>query len=109
MPPAKNISALGFRDYVRLRRLVKADGKTPTIEVTQHNQDKVTYEDAYLAMEDMVTDLQKWTNRLNEYNSDLISALCSYLYAKKLITKQDMNGIASDAMKIWKEAKNDEE
>lgn len=109
MPPAKNISALGFRDYVRLRRLVKADGKQPTIEVTQHNSETVTYKEAYEALEDTIVDLQHYATRLNEYNSDLISTLCAYLYSKKIITKQDMDEIANNAMKIWKEAKNDEE
>lgn len=103
MPPAQNISALGFRDYVRIRRLVHADGKNPTIEVTQHNKDTVTYVEAYGVIEDVINELEDYVQRTNEYTTNLVSALCGTLYDRHLVSKKDVEQIGQIAEKLWKD------
>ena len=107
LPPVKNISALGFNDYVRIRRLVKHDGKSPTIEVTQHDKDTVTYYEAYQALLDVSSDQQAYSMHLNEYTTNLVSALCTMLYQHKVLSEAEIKQIGNIAEKLWQENKGE--
>lgn len=99
----KNLSNVSFEDYVRIRRAVKHDGKLPTEVITQHNKDKVTFSEAFNVIEDTIKEFQNYSLRLNDYNTDLVSALCSRLYELKILTEKDVQLIVNIASKNWEE------
>lgn len=103
MPSLRNLSALSFIDYVRLRDLVKHDGKLPTEVISQHDKDELTYEEAY----NQIKELQHYADTWYEYNSNLSSAIVTLLYTKGLITKKEMENIPKIATELLK--KDEEE
>lgn len=108
LPPIKNISALSFQDYVRIRRLVDHEGKLPTIEVTQHDKDTVTFYDAYAALKDLANDSHEYAMNLNEYTTNLVSSLCSLLVSHKVLSEKEVAEIGNFAEKLWKENRGKE-
>lgn len=103
MPDIKNLSSVGFEDYVKIKRTVKHDGKLPTEVIAQHDKDKVTFKEAYNVIEDTINEFQNYSIRLNDYNTDLVSALCSRLYELKILTEKDVQLIVNIASKNWEE------
>lgn len=103
MPDIKNLSSVGFEDYVKIKRTVKHDGKLPTEVIAQHDKDKVTFKEAYNVIEDTIKEFQNYSIRLNDYNTDLVSALCSRLYELKVLTEKDVQLIVNIASKNWEE------
>lgn len=103
MPDIKNLSSVGFEDYVKIKRTVKHDGKLPTEVIAQHDKDKVTFKGAYNVIEDTINEFQNYSIRLNDYNTDLVSALCSRLYELKILTEKDVQLIVNIASKNWEE------
>lgn len=99
----KNLSNVSFEDYVRIKRAVKHDGKLPTEVITQHDKDKVTFSEAFNVIEDTIKEFQNYSLRLNDYNTDLVSALCSRLYELKILTEKDVQLIVNIASENWKE------
>ena len=99
----KNLSSVSFEDYVRIKRVVKHDGKLPTEVITQHDKDKVTFREAFNVIEDTIKEFQNYSLRLNDYNTDLVSALCSRLYELKILTEKDVQLIVNIASKNWED------
>lgn len=102
----KNLSNVSFEDYVRIKRVVKHDGKLPTEVITQHDKDKVTFSEAFNVIEDTIKEFQNYSLRLNDYNTDLVSALCSRLYELKILTEKDVQLIVNIASKNWEDKNN---
>lgn len=93
LPPLGKLSAVSFIDYVRLRDLLKQEGRLPTEVLNQHNQDTVTYQDAY----NYVSKAIEQANHYTDYTSDLVSALIALLVEKGIVSQKEVRELARSA------------
>lgn len=107
LPDVRNLSTLSFQDYIRLMELVKQDGKLPTETVTQHNNDPVSYKEAYKALKDLASKVIGEAQQANNYTADLFSSLATLLVKKHIINEKELNEVSRIAQRIWEEENND--
>ena len=108
MPEARNLSQLSFIDYFRIKQMLDKDEQLPTIEVSQHNDDVVTYKDAYDILQDIIGSLSSFSRESYEFDYTLTSMTLAYLENKGVLTKEDISDIIKSTEKIYKKGKEND-
>lgn len=82
-------SAVGFADYYRIRRKVELKGNLPHEEITQHNSDKVTYDEAYLLLSELMSQQSQFTQDCVSITMDSIGEIVATLVGKGTLNMKD--------------------
>ena len=96
-------SAVGFADYYRIRRKVELKGDLPHEEITQHNSDKVTYDEAYLLLSDLMSEQSKFTQECVSITMDSIGEIVATLVGKGVLNMKDAGYIQQRITELAKE------
>lgn len=96
-------SAVGFADYYRIRRKVELKGSLPHEEITQHNGDKVTYDEAYLLLSELMGQQSQFTQACVSIAMDSIGEIVATLVGKKVLSANDAEYIQHRIAQLAKE------
>ena len=98
------LKPLSFVDYFKIRETAKQQ-HTPEeligIDVQLHDQDKLTYRQAYDLLSKMLSDLANYTDTYGSLNQDAIGNLCGLLFRKGLLTQQDLLELKNSIKQEW--------
>lgn len=100
LPEVRNLSQLSFEDYFRIKQLLKEKDQLPTVEVTQHDSDIVTYQDAYDIINRTIDSLSDYVTQRTDFDYDVVALLMSVLMSKKVLTEKEVNAILKNAERI---------
>jgi len=100
---SKHQSLLSFIDYFRLKQVLDSKGTLPTMDITLHDKDKLTYSEAYDTLNLISKDLRKYTDRYSSLSIDTIGILCTLLSDKGILNNKDIEAIKKIIVSGWQE------
>lgn len=105
---AKDLSKVGFQDYFRLRRQLQATGDIPNSQIQQHDNDPITFDEAYDTLNLIIDDLLGVSDMYARLSVDSLGVLISMLVAKGVLTQKDYEVILKESQKLMKLDKGEE-
>lgn len=105
---AKDLSKVGFQDYFRLRRQLQATGDIPNSQIQQHDNDPITFDEAYDTLNLIIDDLLGVSDMYARLSVDSLGTLISMLVAKGVLTQKDYEVILKESQKLMKLDKGEE-
>jgi len=100
---ASNLTRLAFIDYFRLKTALKKDGQSPTMEITQHDKDTVTYRDLSDTLMEIISQITELTAVQSGTALDAVGFLVSTLITEKVITEEQAEALQQKLIKEWME------
>jgi hypothetical protein len=104
---AKDLSKVGFQDYFRLRRQLQATGDIPNSQIQQHDNDPITFDEAYDTLNLIVDDLLRASDMYAKVSVDSLGVLITMLVKKGILSKKDYNTILEESQKLMNIDKDD--
>lgn len=105
---AKDLSKVGFTDYFRLRRQLELTGDTPNSQIQQHDNDPVTFDEAYETLSLIINDLANSGSFYARVSVDTLGTLITLLVSKNVLNEKDYALLLKEAKEIMKMDKDDE-
>lgn len=98
---------IDFVDYLRIRSLVESHKQQPTAQITQYDDDKLTYKQAYDAFKYTLNSQAKYTDTNSMYTIDTIGFLVDTLREKNLLDDSDISKLTNLIKNEWSNNRND--
>lgn len=103
---ASNLTRLAFIDYFRLKRALQKDKQAPTMEITQHDKDNVTYKDLADTLGEVISQITDLTTVQSGTAIDAIGFLVATLISENVITEQQATELQQKLIQDWMEQTN---
>ena len=101
--PRKNLSAVAFYDYFRLRYKAELEGVNLYDTVRQHDKDKVQFSDIYDTLTYILQDERARMDSLYRVSTDSLGLLLSLMVQKGVITEKDGLDLVNTVLKMHTE------
>lgn len=94
-----------FEDYYKIHQLAHQTGKgleeQLAPEVYVHDNDYLTYQQAYQFISKLLADMTKYTDTYGSVAMDAIGGLVAMLVAKKYLSDKDVQVLQANLSKAW--------
>lgn len=88
---------LDFLDYFRIKNMMKRHHQHPNFTITQHDKDKLTYQDAYDALVMVEAESKAYTSKLAKVQFNIDTLLCKKLVKSGTLSKKDILNIMKNS------------
>lgn len=104
MTEQRNMSAVSFEDYFRLKyQTEQVDQDHVTEIIGQHDNDKTTYKEVYDVIVSVADDLSNQLNQKIGMSADMVGVLARILVNNKIISPQQEQDIVTEVLKLYEE------
>lgn len=107
MSEASHLSAVSFIDYYRLKKLNDMEGSLPYENITQHNDDILTYAEAYQTISFLLDNVVEILSDKVDLSIDFSSLIVSVLNDKGIVNTREVENIKDSVEKLWDKRIND--
>lgn len=99
-----NLTRIAFIDYYRILTQLIHDGQTPTMEISQHDKDTVTYRDLADTLIEITSQITELSATQSGVALDAVGFVVNTLIAQGVITEAQSKEIQQNLIQDWTES-----